>query len=937
MTVADTLDGGAGTADALNVTFGTAAAGTKSLNGASISNIEVFNIKNVSSRPFSQDFGLIVGETTVNSNVSTNDVTVTNLASGTTFKVTGNGAATNGATNVGYDSNAATTVGALVIDGGVTAGAITVTGTKLTSQNITSSGAANTTGTITVAATTKTVSIDASAKLTAAITGTVISTLNITGSAAVDTNSAALDASVISIDGSTSTGDIDVTAGAVADATNPGSVDIADITIVTGSGADEVDVSNVDTARELSVTTGGGNDIITIGTVLVGSSASNAGDIIAAGDGDADVLQMTSAIAAGQTTAVTTVSGVEQITISNALAAAFTTAKFQAGIRTVNLAVGAAAGTVNFDAGENTVNIASSLTGTLTINDTGTATTDVVTIRNSATAADDMGDANNLVIGGFETVNIVTTGAGAATSQDFGTIGVTADTGGTATVNFSGANTATSGAITAQVVSAAGLTGTAKLTMGAAMVGKASGVNTLTGSDGDDTLVGDADDTTNISGGAGNDNITGGSDAETISGGAGNDIIAGGGGADTITGDAGKDQITLGGTTESVDAGDDDDTVIAAGNLTFGTTIAGGQGTDILSADAGVSAAAGSVVSGFETLSISAAGTMALANFGNNTFDTVTIGALGASTISGVVNENVVVTGVLAGDLTVTKKLATGTDDSQTITLKSAAALTQTSNVIVAGVETLNIVSDDTDTTAHQNTILLNADKAVTINVSGDAGLIIGGADFADVYTFNASGVVLGAVTDSGVTYAATYNQVGGVTTITGSNGVDSLTGGSNTNDTISGGSGVDTLVYTGGTDVFTGGAGNDVFDVNAVSSKTGLSIADAVAGDTIDFAGVIDVGSLANVDYTAAAWAAQKVTLGPAATLDNYLAAAAAGDGATGNEIMTWFTYGGDTYVVVDNTAAAAFTSATDTVVKLTGVTSISTATVADGVLTLA
>ena len=247
---------------------------------------------------------------------------------------------------------------------------------------------------------------------------------------------------------------------------------------------------------------------------------------------------------------------------------------------------------------------------------------------------------------------------------------------------------------------------------------------------------------------------------------------------------------------------------------------------------------------------------------------------------------------------------------------------------------------DDTSTTAHQNTIDLGADSATTINISGDAGVVSatgGNTDIADVITMDASGVSLGAVTDNGVTYTATYNTVGGVTTLTGSNGVDSLTGGSSTNDTISGGAGADTLVYTGGTDTFTGGAGADTIDVNAISTTTGLTVTDAASGDIIDVAGLL--GTAANVDYNAAAWAATEVSLGSAATLANYLdAAAAATDGATSDEEMAWFEFGGNTYVTVDNSDNATFTAATDSVIVLTGtIADFEDSAVVNGVLTIA
>ena len=798
---------------------------------------------------------------------------------------------------------------------------------------------------------TTTVNINAAANLTVATTYDAAGStaLNITGAGDVSIGQA-LDAATITVDASASTGDVTVTAGAVAEATDPSTVDIADITVTTGSGDDAVDVTNVVTARELSVSTGAGDDTVTIGTALVTSGATIAGDVIDGGEGT-DILSMTSAIANGQATAVTTVSGFEEITISNALAANFTAANFQAGLNTINLAAGGA-GTITLEAGSNTINLQDQLGGGLGATDTGTATTDSITIVNEDAAADAF-NGQAITSTGFETVNIVTTGTGAATAQSIGAISVTADTGGTATVAVSGSNIANlDGNITADVLDLSGLTaqaaGTATADMtGVRLVATAGETGTITGSAGDDVLLGDANDTTNIDGGAGDDNITGGSDAETLNGGAGDDTIAGGGGADTINGGAGDDSITMAGTTESVDGGDGDDTVVAAGNLTFGTTVAGGAGTDILSVNDAVTAAEGSVVSGFETLVIATAGggrTVDLANFGNNTFTTVQVDdGTNAIVVDSVAGQGITLgAAALGADLTVTLEDATGTADSQTITLSSAAAFDTTNDVLVAGVETINLVMTDTNATAHQNTLDLGADSATTINISGDAGVVFatgGNTDIADVQTMDASGVVLGAVTDSGVTYAATYNTTGGVTTLTGSNGVDSLTGGAATNDTINGGDGVDTIVYTGGTDNVTGGAGNDVFDVNAVGAAAGsLTIADIADGDTIDLVGAA-TGTIANV--TAANWANAEVTLGASATLANYLDAAADQDGST-NSVLEWFTFGGNTYIVSSNDngttgGSAGFTAGTDLAIVLTGTLDISDSTVTSEVITIA
>lgn len=219
---------------------------------------------------------------------------------------------------------------------------------------------------------------------------------------------------------------------------------------------------------------------------------------------------------------------------------------------------------------------------------------------------------------------------------------------------------------------------------------------------------------------------------------------------------------------------------------------------------------------------------------------------------------------------------------------------------------------------------------------------VLGSADISLVTTMDASGVVLSAATASGVTYAASYNVVGGATDLTGSNGVDSLTGAANTDDTLSGGAGVDTLVYTGGTDTFTGGAGNDVHDVNAAGADAGaLTITDIADGDTIDLVGASSGGAIA--DVTATNWDAADITgtLGASATLANYLDAAADQDGSS-NGVLEWFQFGGNTYIVLSNDngttgATAGFTAGTDAAILLTGTHDISDSSVATEVLTIA
>jgi len=183
------------------------------------------------------------------------------------------------------------------------------------------------------------------------------------------------------------------------------------------------------------------------------------------------------------------------------------------------------------------------LNGSLTLTDTGVGTTDDVTLFNTKPIAGlNWGAGNNIISSGYETVNISSTGAGAATTLTLGTVKVTADTiaagaaaNGVSTVNFTGGNVVTVGAITASDINASGLTtgastGVTTFSMSAAAIG----VKTITGSAGNDVLVGDSSST--IVGGDGNDTITGGSSTDNLTGGAGKDTITTGGGTDTVSG-----------------------------------------------------------------------------------------------------------------------------------------------------------------------------------------------------------------------------------------------------------------------------------------------------------------------------------------------------------------------------------------------------------------
>lgn len=363
------------------------------------------------------------------------------------------------------------------------------------------------------------------------------------------------------------------------------------------------------------------------------------------------------------------------------------------------------------------------------------------------------------------------------------------------------------------------------------------------------------------------------------------------------------------------------------------SSIAGGEGNDTLVLNV-IASTFGNVaaeprITGFENLALGvlADGTYNAAGFSSlkqgNTAEDVTYSNVAAGA-------GLTITATSAKKVDVVLADATGTSDVFNLAFTSTGAIdysASSADITIAGVETINITTTDTDTTAHTNVTDLEIVDATTLTVTGNTGLDItinGTTGASKITNFDASGVT-GAAADAAalaVTYASENNTVGAVITIKGGSGNDHLTGGVAANDTIFGGAGADTIVYTGGMDVFHGGAGIDIFDINALGTATvHVTIADLAAGDKID----VDFGHEGTI-ATGALGA--KITLGAAATLANYLdAAAAAATGAT-NSVVKHFQFGGNTYLVVDSSDDAFFDAGDDSVVKISGLIDLSAST---------
>lgn len=366
-----------------------------------------------------------------------------------------------------------------------------------------------------------------------------------------------------------------------------------------------------------------------------------------------------------------------------------------------------------------------------------------------------------------------------------------------------------------------------------------------------------------------------------------------------FTGGAGKDSITVNGSNAAHDLGAGDDTLTFSGALGEKGSVEGGEGTDTISvAAASLTALAAEFkdgdITGFEVLSVSnqAANGVDMANFSGIDHLVLEAGIAGSQTIANMQSGSTLeLTADAGSDFAVTVAGADkAADDVLNIVLSNDDAL-DAKTVTVTDVETINIVADDSnDDASATHTMTLTADKATTVKVSGDAGLVLTLTDSDAVKTIDAS------------------ESTGGVDIKTDLKGV-----------TFTGGAGDDTVTLGAGNTV-TGGTGNDTFTISLNTAVNDRSvITDFGAGDTIK------MGESANADSLGDAL----VVNDPKATLDDYVNAATQAEG------VAWFQYVGNTYVVVNNSTAG-FDASADYIVQLSGSVDLSDAVMESGALTL-
>lgn len=209
LTSADTVNGGGGPGDTFNITFDVASA--VSFPAANISNVEVFNLRNISGKALTFDSALITGDNVVNSDRSTSAVSITNLSAGAVAGLIGDATTPNGSLNIGYAASG----GAATVYLAGAAGEANVTFTSAPSTvTLNAVFTANTIGKLDVGSAAQTLAINASAslKILSGITGNALKTITVTGSAtnptsdnpAVklgDVGASTIDASAMSVGG----------------------------------------------------------------------------------------------------------------------------------------------------------------------------------------------------------------------------------------------------------------------------------------------------------------------------------------------------------------------------------------------------------------------------------------------------------------------------------------------------------------------------------------------------------------------------------------------------------------------------------------------------------------------------------------------------------------------------------------------------------------
>ena len=253
-------------------------------------------------------------------------------------------------------------------------------------------------------------------------------------------------------------------------------------------------------------------------------------------------------------------------------------------------------------------------------------------------------------------------------------------------------------------------------------------------------------------------------------------------------------------------------------------------------------------------------------------------------------------------------------------------------NVTVNKVETINITAVNTDASTSvavsNNTLVVAADTAKTINVTGAGNLTLDLDSTTNVVT-----LVDGATATGDLTLSSSSSPQALAVTLRGGQGNDTLVANGAKTDILLGGTGNDTLVAGTGLATLSGGEGNDLFRIEVASDTVNsyAKIIDFTASDLLQFREFKTVptsdgiGSV-TVPVYATTFVDTQVTLADTAVFQDYANAVVA---AVNAGEIGWFQFQGNTYVVADmgDDSIDGFVDGQDHVVQLTGLFDLSKA----------
>lgn len=338
-----------------------------------------------------------------------------------------------------------------------------------------------------------------------------------------------------------------------------------------------------------------------------------------------------------------------------------------------------------------------------------------------------------------------------------------------------------------------------------------------------------------------------------------------------------------------------DDTLKYMGALGVGGSVAGGEGTDTISllneklAVLATDFKNGSITD-FEALTVTDKldADIDMANYAG--INHLTVAGTSAAKVENMQSGSTLeLTADAAKDFVVSVKGATeGKADVLNIALTGDTAVDGKA-ITVAAVETINVVATDTDLSdgVIEHALGLKAAAATTVTVSGDAKLNL---------TLDTSSTAINKINASENTGGLNVNldtaKLSGIT-VTGSSAADEITLGFN--NTVNG---------MGGDDTFTVSASTDGNVNTSFSTIQGFA-----AGDKLGIAGVTTVVNAGIIQGN---------------SLDAAVTTAMTKDAASSTTTAVSFTWGNDTYVVMDAGKTTNDFDAGDFLVKLAGVTGV-------------